>query len=79
MLHSLQTGTVESKVAGAEWAKKKLNPSWINLIDGAWAGRPNPAVSVRQPADPEDFADTLKFVQYCIEESKLPTFSTNAG
>jgi hypothetical protein len=79
MLHSLQTGTVESKVAGAEWAKRNLNPSWSGLIDGAWAGRPNPAISVRQPADPEDYAKTLKFVQYCIDESKLPTFSNNAG
>ena len=79
MLHSLQTGRIESKAAGAEWAKSNLDPSWSGLIDGAWTGRPNPAVSVRQPADPEDFAATLKFVQYCIEESKLPTFSNNAG
>lgn len=71
MLHSLQTGTVESKVAAAEWAKRSLDPTWSGLIDGVWAGRPNPAVSVRQPADPECFANTLKFVQYCIDESKL--------
>ncbi len=70
MLQSLQTGTVESKVAGAEWAKRNLDPAWSALIDGAWEGRPNPALSVRQPADPEDFADTLRFVQYCIDESK---------
>ena len=79
MLHSLQTGIIESKVAGAAWAKSSLDPSWSGLIDGAWAGRPNPAVSVRQPADPEDFANTLKFIRYCINESKLPTFSNNAG
>lgn len=71
MLHSLQTGTVESKVAGAAWAKRNLDPSWSELIDGTWAGRPNPALSVRQPANPEDFAKTLKFVEYCIDESKL--------
>jgi hypothetical protein len=71
MLHSLQTGTVKSKVAGAEWAKRNLDPAWLPLIDGAWAGRPNPVVSVHQPANPEDFAKTLKFVQYCIDESKL--------
>jgi hypothetical protein len=40
------------------------------LIDGTWATRPNPALSVRQMADPEAFAKTLEFVQYCIEKSK---------
>lgn len=79
MLHSLQTGIIESKVVGAAWAKRNLDPSWSGLIDGAWAGRPNPAVSVHQPADPEDFANTLKFIQCCIEEIKLPTFPNNAG
>lgn len=70
MLHSLQTGRIESKVAGAAWAKGSLDPSWSDLIDGTWAGRPNPAIAVRQPADPEAFAQTLQFIQYCIDESK---------
>lgn len=70
MLHSLQAGRVESKLAGATWAKSNLDPAWIELIDGTWATRPNPAFSVRQTADPEAFAKTLKFVQYCIEKSK---------
>jgi len=70
MLHSLQTGRIESKVAGAEWAKSSLDPSWSELIDGTWAGRPNPARAVRQSADPEAFAQTLQFIQYCIVESK---------
>lgn len=70
MLHSLDTGTVESKAAGAEWAKRNLDPSWADLIDGTWSTRPDPARSVRQPADPEDFARTLKFIRYCIAESE---------
>ena len=69
MLHDLQTGFPGSKLAGAEWAKANLDPSWRGLIDRTWNGRPNLALSVRQPADPEDFADTLKFVQYVINES----------
>ena len=36
MLQSLQTGTVESKVAGARWAKDNLAPAWFEMIDGAW-------------------------------------------
>lgn len=75
MLHDLHTGVVGSKQAGAEWAKAHLDPSWSGLIDRAWSCRPNPAVSVRQPADPADFASTLQFIQYAInyatDECKL--------
>ncbi len=69
MLHDLHSGSVGSKRAGAEWAKATLNPSWAGLIDRAWNGRPNPALSVRQPADPADFRDMLEFVRYAIRES----------
>jgi hypothetical protein len=69
MLHDLHTGTVGSKRAGAEWAKATLDPSWADLIDRAWSGRPNPALSVRQPADPQDLARTLEFIEYIIEAS----------
>ena len=67
MLHDLHTGRNASKRAGAEWAKRNLDPSWAGLIDRTWACRPDPAVSVRQPADPEDYASTLEFVQYVME------------
>jgi len=69
MLHDLHTGFVGSKRAGAEWAKATLDPSWAGLIDRAWDGRPNPSLSVRQPADPKDFKSTLAFIQYIIEAS----------
>jgi hypothetical protein len=71
MLHDLHTGFPGSKVAGAEWAKANLDPSWNGLIDRTWSGRPNPALSIRQPADPKDLGETLKFIQYVINESKL--------
>jgi predicted nucleotidyltransferase len=70
MLHDLYGGRVGSKRAGAEWAKANLDPSWAGLIDRTWDGRPNPAVSVRQPADPADFARTLEFVRYVIRASE---------
>jgi len=69
MLHDLQNGFVGSKRAGAEWAKTTLDPSWAGLIDRAWDGRANPALSVRQPADPADFRRTLEFVKYAIRAS----------
>jgi predicted nucleotidyltransferase len=67
MLHDLRRGEVGSKRAGAEWAKTNLDPSWSDLIDRAWEGRPNPALSVRQPADPVDLNRTLVFVKEVIE------------
>ena len=69
MLHDLQTGVVGSKRAGAAWATRHLDSYWAGLIERAWACRPNPAVSVRQPADPEDFARTLAFVRYAIDHA----------
>jgi hypothetical protein len=65
MLHDLHRGLPGSKLAGANWAKANLDPYWQGLIDRAWNGRPNPAVSVRQPADPQDFLETLEFIHYC--------------
>jgi len=65
MLHDLQKGFPGSKLAGAEWAKANLDPCWTELIDRAWDGRPNPAVSVRQRADLKDFKATLEFIHYC--------------
>jgi hypothetical protein len=70
MLHDLVEGRPGSKRAGAEWAKANLDPAWSALIDRAWDGRPDPAVSVREPADPADFAGTLLFVESIIRESK---------
>jgi hypothetical protein len=71
MLHDLHNGYAGSKRAGAEWAKSALDPSWSELIDGTWDGRPNPAQQVQQPADPQDFKNTLKFVEYVMNKSRL--------
>jgi len=70
MLHDLVEGTPGSKRAGAAWAKETLDPVWSDLIDRAWNGRPDPAVSVREPADPSDFASTLEFVKLIVRESE---------
>jgi hypothetical protein len=70
MLRDLLAGSVGSKRTGAEWAKANLDPSWAGLIDRTWAGRPNPAVAVRQPADPADLQSTLEFVRYVLRLSQ---------
>jgi len=68
LLHDLVSGATGSKPAGAEWAKVHLDPSWRDLIDRSWSGRPDPASSVRRPADPAEMQLTLQFVRYVIEE-----------
>lgn len=70
MLHDLHRGFPGSKLAGTEWAKANLDPSWQGLIDRAWNGRPDPAVSSRQGADPTDFKATLEFIHYCRNQAK---------
>ncbi len=74
MLHSLHTGEVRSKRAGAEWAMANLDPTWTGLIERAWDTRPHPEVSVRQPADPGEMDRTLVFVRYIIHQSEGVTW-----
>ena len=69
-LHDLINGFPGSKRAGAEWAKVNLDPQWAGLIDRTWDGRPDPARSVRTPADPDDFRRTLEFVTYVMTLSR---------
>jgi len=70
MLHDLHTGCAGSKREGAEWAKVTLDPSWSDLIDGAWGGRPNPEHQIKQPPDPRDFENTLRFVEHVMKENR---------
>jgi|SRR5690242_1094738 len=66
MLHTLQTGRIGSKPAGAEWARGALESRWAGLIQCAWEDRPHPSVKVRQPADPADVEETLAFIRYAL-------------
>jgi len=70
MVHDLHSGFTGSKLAGAEWAKANFDPSWQGLIDRAWNGRDDAAISSRQRADPGDFQATLEFVRYSMNQAK---------
>lgn len=69
MLHDLHTGVIGSKRSGAAWVTRRVDPSWHDLIDRAWAGRPNPAVSSREPANPADLARTLEFIRVVLKQA----------
>ena len=78
MLHDLIRGFPGSKRAGAGWARENLDPRWIDLIDRAWDGRPDPASKVRDPADPEDFGRTMEFLSYVIDETRARGFGAGS-
>jgi hypothetical protein len=65
-------GDVGSKRAGAAWAAAQLGPGWTDLIDRAWTTRPDPATSVRTPADASDFVRTLELVHLVMERCPAP-------
>lgn len=66
MLHTLQTGRIASKLAGAQWAKTALDPRWAELIQNAWEERPNPSLKVTFPANPANLSATLGFIRYAL-------------
>lgn len=70
MLHDLYRGYPGSKREGTEWAKVVLDPFWSKLIDEARDGRQDPAQKIRQPADLDEFEQTLRFVEYVMSKSR---------
>ena len=68
MLHTLQTGTVQSKKAGMEWAKQFLEQKWVYLIDQAWNERKDVrfGVKIGQRAKSSLLLETSEFIKYAI-------------
>jgi hypothetical protein len=67
MLHTLQTGRVESKRAGAAWAIGALDRRWHPLIRRALDDRPgDPSLKVRQQAVSSDLESTWEFMEYAV-------------
>lgn len=67
ILHTYAYGTIVSKPAAAEWAKRTLEPEWSPLIEHAWMGRQNPGMK----SDPEDLKRTLDFIRYTLEKTSV--------
>jgi len=67
MLHSLNTGRINSKLSGVQWAKNTLDCQWTGLIQRAWDERPNPSLKVRQPVESSEVKDTIEFVRFALE------------
>jgi hypothetical protein len=70
MLHDLEKGGPGSKREGANWAKSALGPPWSGLIDRAWEGRPQPAVNVKEPANPAEFEATIQLLNVILRKAR---------
>ena len=68
MLHTIQTGEVRSKKAGAEWASKAVAPEWRELIGQAWIDREGVrhGLKIGQRADDNLLLNTMEFMKYAI-------------
>lgn len=68
ILHTLQTGEVRSKKAGAIWAKDHVAPEWRKLINIAWNDRVGVryGLKIGQRADEKLLLNTLEFLNYAI-------------
>jgi predicted nucleotidyltransferase len=70
MLHTLYTGTVQSKKSGVKWAKQFVDPKWIKIIDQAWNERDGVrfGVKIGQRAESTLLYETLDFVRYAVTQ-----------
>lgn len=68
MLHTLHTGTVQSKRTGVAWAKQFVAPQWIQIIDQAWNERQGVrfGVKIGQRAESALLGETLEFIYYAL-------------
>jgi hypothetical protein len=70
MLQTLETGTIESKLAAVAWAKTNLDHQWHPLVESARKDRPDPSSKVRQRANPDVLRKTREFLTYAMERTR---------
>jgi predicted nucleotidyltransferase len=72
MLHTLHSGTVQSKKAGVDWARQVVDPRWVELIDQAWEEREGVrfGAKIGQQAEPADLQATLEFMKYAVTQAE---------
>ena len=70
MLHTLYTGTVQSKKAAAKWVKQIVAPKWVELIDQAWNERKGVRFmeKIHQRAEQTMLNKTLDFIKYAVNQ-----------
>lgn len=68
MLHTLQTGTIQSKKAAANWAVTNFDHDWKQFIMQAWQARGGVRFGgkIGIKTSPDLLYATLDFIKYCI-------------
>jgi hypothetical protein len=71
MLHTLASGTVQSKKAGAAWARQAVAARWLPLIEQAWQERSGVryGVKIGQLADPDRLYETAAFLRAALAQA----------
>ena len=70
VLHTFQSGAVQSKFSSVQWAERWVKAEWHELIRQAWAERKGVrfGVKVRQPAGVKLLQETAHFISYAHNE-----------
>jgi predicted nucleotidyltransferase len=70
MLHTLHTGTVQSKKAAVKWAKQFFEPKWVAIIDLAWKERKGVRFmeKIRQRAEQKTLHETMDFIKHAVNQ-----------
>jgi len=72
MLHTLQSGAVQSKRSAVQWAERSVGAEWHELIRQAWVEREGVRFcrKVRQPADGRLLGETARFIGFAQNEGE---------
>ena len=70
MLHTLHTGTVQSKRSAVMWAKQFVSSKWVKIIDQAWNEREGVrfGAKIGQRAESILLYETLEFIKYATAQ-----------
>ena len=70
MLHTIYSGTVQSKKISAEWAKQTIDTHWTKIIDQAWEERKGVRFGkkIGQRANHKLLQETMMFMKYCVSQ-----------
>ncbi len=72
VLHTLQSGKIESKFRAVEWSQTHLPATWHELIRSAWVERIGVRFGkkVHEPASLPDLERTMHFVDYSLANAQ---------
>lgn len=73
LLHTLETGRIESKRTALEWARAALPDEWRGLVQRALDDRPDPWRRVHETADDAAVSETIAFADWVVSRTRRRT------